>query len=518
MQQKSFILKNEQEVNVISAKILRYAALVTFPLLFLMDFLKIFNIGLKNNIIYAVIGTVLAFIPTVMNRLKVNSTFVKYTSVIVSTLIVNMLATDHNIGINIVFLFPVGLSCLYFDKKLTWAAFGVGFAGLIISHGFRVAGTDELNGSFISNYIPGVMAYAIEFVSISLVFIMLARRTRNLLESMMDSEEQTRLLNKLKEVMGSSSKASDVLAQSAKQLTATLDEAAQSNSTISQNAASAADECHKNLEYMESAADTVQSISTVLENISSQSEGVLQISRSTYEAAAESENAIEKANEHMKEIEVSSQRSKEIINSLGDTSSQIGKIIEIITDISDQTNMLALNAAIESARAGEHGKGFAVVSDEIRRLAEQSASAAKEISNLVTNIQSDTKNAVESIDQSAETIKLGIEMVNLAGKSFEKLRNLQEKNTGNVEEIASASNKTSDYGQKISEIVSNIKELTEQSLKAIESIADSTMQQTASMEEITASFEAVDKITQDLQNMSKIKTDNQECIQEDKEL
>jgi len=205
----------------------------------------------------------------------------------------------------------------------------------------------------------------------------------------------------------------------------------------------------------------------------------------------------------MEEIESSTKQNKNIINSLNLRSEEIGRIIEIITAITEQTNLLALNAAIESARAGEHGKGFAVVSDEIRQLAEKSSTAAKDISNLISQIQKDTTQAVNSIDLSSATIKSGIDLVKNVGKSFGKLKNLQETSNQEIQEITKSSNETSKYGREIVQVISNTKSITSKSLEQIKSIASDTSVQSSVMQEILSSFNVIDNTADDLLKLSK---------------
>ncbi|MCX7922663.1 MAG: methyl-accepting chemotaxis protein [Clostridia bacterium] len=496
MGQKSFILKNEHRVNIITTRIL-CGTTVAFPLLFTLGLVGFFTFDLKMLLISSVAGTVGAILPIILRKLSFNSTFVKYFTITMSTMVIAILAKNREIGIFLVYLFPIALSCLYFDRKLTTSAFIMGLFGLIISKYFRA------DFETFKDYLSVTIGYVIEFFCLSSIFIMLARRTRNLLDSLTSSEEQAAILEKLKDVMQQSSNASDVLAHSVKQLSTTIEETTQANNEMAQNAGKAAQDCEKNLKYVENTTNTVESISSTLENIALQTGEMSEISQATYQATEESKQIMTDAIENMEEIEVSTTQSKELINRLGDRSEQIGKIIEIITAITAQTNLLALNAAIESARAGEHGKGFAVVSDEIRKLAEQSGGAAKEIANLIKQIQEDTCNAVSSIDQGSNTIKTGIELVRTAGKSFEKLKRLQEKSNQKVQEIAQSSNQTSRYGREIVQIVANIKALTTQSLDEVESIASATQHQAAAMEQIAASFAVIDDTADGLLELSK---------------
>ncbi len=111
----------------------------------------------------------------------------------------------------------------------------------------------------------------------------------------------------------------------------------------------------------------------------------------------------------------------ESINELGKRSEQIGQIINVINDIADQTNLLALNAAIEAARAGEHGRGFAVVADEVRKLAERTSAATQEVSDAIGQIQTDTRGSVERIESSVSRVDSGVELASSAGEALERI-------------------------------------------------------------------------------------------------
>jgi methyl-accepting chemotaxis protein len=419
-----------------------------------------------------------------------------------STVVVGVLNVNYQIGIYMIFMFPIALSCLYFDKKLTLTALIFGILNMVITNYFRIPVDPKYAYDPIKIYIAITLGYIIEFLILSTIFAMLSKRTRTLLESLSDSEEQAEIINKLKDIMNRSQSASKALATSVKQLSATMEETTAENDKITQNAESASLGCEKNLKYIESTNTTVENISNILESISSQTQKMSQISQNTYEAAEESEKIINNAISNMEEIESSTVESKDLINRLGERSEEIGRIIEIITNITEQTNLLALNAAIESARAGEHGKGFAVVSDEIRMLAEQSANAAKDISNLIKQIQNDTVSAVLSIDRSYSTLKSGIELVKTAGESFEKMKELQEISNQEAQKIALYSTQTSQYGAEIAEVISNTRDITSNSLNEIKSIALATSSQAAAMQQITASFSVIDNIAEDLLKLS----------------
>jgi len=137
--------------------------------------------------------------------------------------------------------------------------------------------------------------------------------------------------------------------------------------------------------------------------------------------AIEGQKAVADTLVAIKDISEVIHRAEDVINGLGKSSEKIGSIIEVIDDIAEQTNLLALNAAIEAARAGEHGKGFAVVADEVRKLAERTATATKEISELIKGIQGETSQAIKAIEVGTQKVEHGSKLSDEAGKAIEKI-------------------------------------------------------------------------------------------------
>lgn len=167
-------------------------------------------------------------------------------------------------------------------------------------------------------------------------------------------------------------------------------------------------------------------------------------------------------------------RSAETVEELGRSSNQIGEIISVIEDIADQTNLLALNAAIEAARAGEQGRGFAVVADEVRKLAERTTKATKEISGMITQIQRNTQGAVESIKAGTNEVEKGKELANKAGESLSEIINNTIKVSDIIQQVAAASEQQSATSEEISKNIEAMSSVIQESSKGIEQIARSS--------------------------------------------
>ena len=168
--------------------------------------------------------------------------------------------------------------------------------------------------------------------------------------------------------------------------------------------------------------------------------------------------------------------SAEIIKSLGTRSDQIGEIVGLINDVADQTNLLALNAAIEAARAGEHGRGFAVVADEVRKLAERTSGATKEISDTIRAMQAETKRAVSSMEQGVAEVGNGTVE---AGKSGEALRDIRQqinKVTSEINQIAVASEEETATTNEIAASIQGISQVMQETARRIQENAAASSQ------------------------------------------
>jgi len=193
---------------------------------------------------------------------------------------------------------------------------------------------------------------------------------------------------------------------------------------------------------------------------------VHEVSENSNRAAAASQKAAEMAREGGKVVEETLSRMRTIANSVGDTarkvqelgkrSDEIGRISGVIEDIADQTNLLALNAAIEAARAGEQGRGFAVVADEVRKLAERTGAATKEISAMICGIQSETKTAVAAMEAGSREVESGVESTRRAGDSLQQIIQMSDKVGEMVTQIATAATQQAAATQEIDNNVDQI--------------------------------------------------------------
>ncbi|MED4568930.1 HAMP domain-containing methyl-accepting chemotaxis protein [Brevibacillus agri] len=189
----------------------------------------------------------------------------------------------------------------------------------------------------------------------------------------------------------------------------------------------------------------------------------------------------------------------DLVQQLGVRSEAIGKIVDVITGIASQTNLLALNAAIEAARAGEQGRGFAVVADEVRKLAEQSEESAREIARLIGEIQHETTQVVSVMLAGTEEAKKGAAAVQEAGKTFERIVVSSKDVAGQIQEVSAATEQMSASVQQVASAMDEMNRLSEEAAVHTQSVSAGAEEQLAAMQEIARSSNNLNELSHELQ-------------------
>ncbi|MEH7108981.1 HAMP domain-containing methyl-accepting chemotaxis protein [Bacillus sp. JJ1764] len=222
----------------------------------------------------------------------------------------------------------------------------------------------------------------------------------------------------------------------------------------------------------------------------------------TIDDANEGHRVIEKTIEQMKTIQTSVDEAGEKVQELENLSQGISQIIDVITNIAEQTNLLALNAAIEAARAGESGKGFAVVADEVRKLAEQSKDSAAQISTLVSRIQINTSNAVNSANKGIDDVNTGILVVDDARTVFNRIVQSIQNVTEQIQEVSAASQQMSSGTEQVALSVTNLAAIANQSSANAQDVAVSAKEQLLSIQEISVFSSNLAKMANNLEKLT----------------
>ncbi len=286
------------------------------------------------------------------------------------------------------------------------------------------------------------------------------------------------MVEKWREIIGNVKQASDSVATAGSQLSASAGQ-------MSTGASSQAERAHQVATASEEMSQTVEDIARNAANIAS-------TATSAASTAKDGGRTVEEAVKEVKEIAGTVGESAQHIGALDDLSKKIGDIIGIINEIADQTNLLALNAAIEAARAGEHGRGFAVVADEVRKLAERTTGATSEVSGIIREIQSKVTSAVSSIDHVSAKVERGVDLSSKAGvelraivKSVEDLQQMVQQIATAIEEMSA----TSDQISKDIESISGISGETSQSSSEVLNASNELSRLGVNLQSIARQFE-----------------------------
>lgn len=221
--------------------------------------------------------------------------------------------------------------------------------------------------------------------------------------------------------------------------------------------------------------------------------------RQSQENAMNGKKTVAYAVEQIRNIADQVNASAEVVGTLGKRSEEIGSIVEAISQIADQTNLLALNAAIEAARAGEAGKGFAVVADEVRKLAEQSAASADSIASLVQSIQKDTASAVESIAKGNESAKEGTDSIVATGEAFRSIEDQVERLNRNIQESIRCIEAVNSASHGIQDAMGLVQELSRKTTEESQNVSAATEQQAATMMEMSRASDNLAHLAHELQ-------------------
>ena len=212
-------------------------------------------------------------------------------------------------------------------------------------------------------------------------------------------------------------------------------------------------------------SSAVEELTVSMKQVSNNAEASAEAARRALDAAEQGNRAVRDTLEGMQRIRSSVQATAKKIKSLGDRSLEISEIINVINDITEQTNLLALNAAIEAARAGEAGRGFAVVADEVRKLSEHSRTATKDIASLIKAIQAETNEAVVVMEEGTKEVEVGARLADQAGKALEAISSVVRQSAELVQEISLASKQQVRGTEGVAnamQIISNITRQTSQ--------------------------------------------------------
>ena len=235
------------------------------------------------------------------------------------------------------------------------------------------------------------------------------------------------------------------------------------------------------------AGSAVELMTKSIQEVDSSASQASQVATRTLQVTEQGAQAVQKSVAGMDGIREQIQETSKRIKRLGESSQEIGEIVDLISDITEQTNVLALNAAIQAASAGEAGRGFAVVAEEVQRLAERSAEATKQIGLLVKTIQGDTQDAVAAMEKSTQGVVEGAQLADDAGRALQQIEQATRELTDYVNSISVSTQVQTDMAQEVAAVMADILKITEQTSKGTQLTSASVNQLEGLAKELSGS-------------------------------
>lgn len=318
----------------------------------------------------------------------------------------------------------------------------------------------------------------------------------------------TAMSNQLRTLIQHVMQSVEHVSASSAQLKTGAEQSAQGASQVAESIAEVASGTERQTNAVHKTTVVINRISDQIKQVATDVAYVKTTSDHAADIAKNGNGAIDAAVNQMNTIEEKVVNSAQIVVSLGERSKEVGQIVDTIAGIAGQTNLLALNAAIEAARAGEQGRGFAVVAEEVRKLAEQSQNAAKEIADLISEIQNDTDSAVVAMNEGTSEVKTGTEVVAAAGQAFKEIVAAVEQVSAQVQKISGAIQTVADSSQEIVAAAQEIDIISKETTGQTQTVSAVTEEQSASMEEIAAASNSLAEMAKKLQQaVAKFKVD-----------
>ena len=312
------------------------------------------------------------------------------------------------------------------------------------------------------------------------------------------ADETNKMLENIRNMTKTIQKTAESVADASGTLTNTAEQSAHATQSVAQSITEVAEASHGQMDSVSEAKHQVQAFRRGLSNATSAIENVADDIEHTSQKAEEGNQLVVATVDQMNAIADTVVSSSEVVAKLGERSKEIGNIVEVISGISGQTNLLALNAAIEAARAGEHGHGFAVVAEEVRKLAEESQNASKQIGDLIRAIQEETEEAVTAMETGRTEAEKGRENVAATGEGFSEILSMIRRIQENAGSIKATMDDLGQRAEKIDTATGEIHNAASKVASESQTVSAATEEQAAGMEEIAASSRGLSDMAHEL--------------------
>lgn len=307
------------------------------------------------------------------------------------------------------------------------------------------------------------------------------------------------MVKNLHSLVGHVANSAEHVVTSAGHLAISAEQSAQAGDQIAISLSQVAVGAEHQLSTIDEAKQAMSEIQDSIQQATSNTDKVVDFSAKTLLATQTGSDAVDKAMNQMDRIQEVVTQAAKLVLKLGDRSNEIGNIVDAISGIAEQTNLLALNAAIEAARAGEQGRGFAVVADEVRKLAEQSEEATKQISVLIQKIQGDTAQAVQAMTAGTQEVETGSEVVETAATSFSDISVSVNTISEQIKSIYQMVRQVAQDSKRVTTSIDRLSNVSRDAVAHVQSVSASSEEQLAFIQEIAQASQDLNGMAESLQ-------------------
>lgn len=495
MQEKNIFYENDIAVTKSAIRVLRWLILV-FPGIMIFSAIGLFQSEISRLMWMTLLGLGVTWGPTIAYKAGASTEMLKYAATLALEGLVAIMASDSTIGIYMTYGLAMVFSIFYYDKRFTLRISIVSFVFLVISLYFRSLNLVQME--FDSNFtwfVSRSVGFLMEAVVMAIICMKIAESAHKLLESLNNTQKIAALVNECNQ-------ASEELHIVVEKQEGSISNFRQTNNVITELAEETLKGCDSSGQFACHMIDSVREMEELLEAISGKSSQMLSAADETVERLNQYAGLMEQTENGMKRIGQAAKDTENSIDSLEEAMKEVSKFADTIGKITNQTNLLALNASIEAARAGEMGKGFSVVANEVRELADSSKQSSDAIGGILINIVQLLKAVKEENSQNIDFVEAGMQQIGDARQKARELENLANATKESAALVMESGVHSRENGIKILEATEQMQKLVQESKGQAEKIVEETRSQSAVTVEAENSFKQVTGVAERLIELS----------------
>lgn len=492
---EQFFYENDVRVTKMAVKVLRWLVLV-FPVIAILSLTGIFQIKMKDLIPVTLIGIVVTMGPSVAYKYNAPVNAMKYVCTIALGVMVAIMATNAAIGIYMTYALAMVFSIFYYDRKFTLRIAIISFVLLVASLYVRSLYVQQIEyPTNMSWFISRTMGFVIESVAMTIVCVKIAEASHNMLVKFADTQQTA-------DLMGECREASAKLNTVVENLDECIGDFNGTSQVIAESARATLDDCNNSSRFADSVCSSMDELNRSVDIISDNTEQMISISQETTDKIRNYINLMSKTTEDMQVIRESAETTEKSIDSLDEGIREVADFANSIAEITRQTNLLALNASIEAARAGEMGRGFSVVADEVRVLADDSKKASDAIATIIDKISGLLGEVRESNKLNLSNIGEGINKLQAVSAEADNIGKLQVESGEKAKKVADSSADTVEHGRQVLGMIRQMQDILAKTVGQANQIVEKTENQKNAVSKVQNSFGQVSEVSGNLLRIS----------------